>query len=82
MRHVALNRTWPDDGDLDHQIVKFFRPQMRQHVHLRPTLHLERADGIALAQHVVNGRVLAWDTRVDRAARSPSVLKSARLKAK
>ncbi len=49
MNHIALDRTRPHDGDLDHQIVEFSRAQMRQHVHLRAALDLEHADGIALA---------------------------------
>ena len=61
MHHVALDRPGPHDGDLDHEIIKLARAQMRQHVHLRAALDLEHADGIALAQHVIDRLVLARD---------------------
>jgi hypothetical protein len=49
-------RSPPDD-----QIIELARAQARQHVHLRPAFHLEHAERIALAQHVVNRRILARD---------------------
>ncbi len=58
MHHVALNGAGPDNGDLYDQIVECARLQTRQHVHLRAAFHLERAKAIALAEHIVNRRVL------------------------
>ena len=58
MDHVALDRPRPDDRHLDHQIVEAARLEPRQHVHLRPALDLEHAERIALAQHVVDLRLL------------------------
>ena len=58
MHHVALDRPGPDDRHLDHQVVEAAGFKPRQHRHLRPALHLEDADGIRLAQHVVDGRIL------------------------
>ena len=55
MHHVALDRARPDDRHLDDEVVEFPRLEARQHRHLRPALHLEDADGIGLAQHVVDG---------------------------
>ena len=52
-----------DDGDLDHQIVEPARTQARQHVHLRPAFDLEDADAVALAEHVVDPRILLRDAR-------------------
>ena len=59
MHHVALDRAGPHDRHLDDEIVEFARPQTRQHVHLRAAFHLEHADGVGLAQHVVDGRIFA-----------------------
>ncbi len=59
MHHVALDRARADDGDLDDEIVEASRLQPRQHVHLRAALHLEHADGVGLAQHVVHGGIVA-----------------------
>ena len=60
MNHIALNRTRPDDRDFDHEIVEFARLQPRQHVHLRAALDLKHAERLALAEHVVNFRLFAW----------------------
>src|SRR6202000_74749 len=54
MHHVALDRTGPHDCDLDDEIVEGPRFQPWQHVHLRPALDLEYAEGFAAAQHVVD----------------------------
>jgi hypothetical protein len=43
MDHVALDRPWADDGDLDDEIVERPRLHPRQHRHLGATLNLERA---------------------------------------
>ena len=53
MHHVALDRAGADDRDLDDQVVELFRAQPRQHVHLRPALHLEHADAVGAAEHGV-----------------------------
>ena len=58
MNHVTLDRAWADDGNLDDEVVELPRPQPRQHVHLRPAFHLEHADRVSLAQHVVNGGIV------------------------
>ena len=52
--HVALDRPGANDRHFDDEIVETARAQARQHVHLRAALHLEHAERIALAQHVVN----------------------------
>ena len=61
--HVPLNRPWTDDRDFDHQIVEAARPKPREHVHLRPALDLEYAQRIAFAQHVVDLRHFARNSR-------------------
>ncbi|MNS31082.1 hypothetical protein D3C72_631260 [compost metagenome] len=55
--HVALDRTGPHDGDLDDEVVDLPRFQPGQHVDLGPAFYLEDADGMAPAQHVVDGRI-------------------------
>ena len=57
--HVALDRTRTHDGNLDDEVVEAARLQAWQHVHLRPALDLEHADGIGAAEHVVDGRIVA-----------------------
>ena len=52
MHHVALDRAGAHDRHLDHQVVEGARLQARQHVHLRPALDLEDADGVGPADHV------------------------------
>ena len=61
MNHVALDRAGADDGDFDHQIVKLSRPQARKHRHLRPAFDLEHADGVGVADHVVDAGVFGGD---------------------
>ncbi len=56
--HVAFDRAGPHDRDLDRKVVKLARAQTRQHVDLGAAFHLEHADAVAPAQHVVNGRII------------------------
>ena len=50
-----------NDGHLDHQVVEGAGLHSRQKVHLRPAFHLEDADRIGAAQHVVGLVVLLRD---------------------
>ncbi|RMS55643.1 hypothetical protein ALP64_200424 [Pseudomonas syringae pv. actinidiae] len=61
MNHIALNRPGADDGDFDDQVVKLFRPEARQHGHLRTGLDLEHADGVGAADHFVSGSIIAGE---------------------
>ena len=54
MHHVALDRPRPHDGDLDDEVVERARTKPRQHVHLRPALDLEHAEGFAFLQHLID----------------------------
>ena len=54
MHHVPLNRTGPNNGHLDHQIVIAARFQPGQHRHLRPAFDLEHAHRIGPTNHVIN----------------------------
>ncbi|GAV36931.1 hypothetical protein ROTAS13_04621 [Roseomonas sp. TAS13] len=62
MHHVALDRAGPDQGDLHHQVVEPRRPQPGQHVHLRPALDLEDAQGVGSPQHGVGPLAVSWHT--------------------
>ncbi len=61
MDHVPLDRAGADDRDLDHQIVEDARFETREHVHLRAALHLEHAERVPLAEHVIDRRVISRD---------------------
>ena len=63
MDHVALDRTGPDDGDLDDEIVERPRLHPRQHRHLGAALDLEGAERVGLADHGVGARVFRRDGR-------------------
>ena len=54
MHRAALDRSRPDERDLDDEVVERARPQPRQRAHLRAALHLEHADGVGEAEHVVD----------------------------
>ena len=58
MHHVALDRAGPDDRHLDDQVVELRGPEARQHVHLRPALHLEDAEAVGAAEHGIGLRVV------------------------
>ena len=57
MHHVALDRPRPDDRHLNGQIVEGRGFQPRQHVDLRPALHLKDPDGPPFLKHAVDGRI-------------------------
>jgi hypothetical protein len=71
MNHVALDRTRPDDRDLNDEIIKGARLDPRQHGHLRAALDLEDAERVGLADHRIglgvlgrNGAEIARDALV------------------
>ena len=66
MHHAALDGTGPHDRDFDDKIVEIFGLQPRQHAHLRAAFDLEHADGIGLAQHVVDLRIFAAHIEIER----------------
>jgi hypothetical protein len=61
--HIPLNGAWPDDGNLDDQIIKTPGPESREHAHLSSALDLKDPERIGLADHVVDTRVLGRDRR-------------------
>ena len=63
VHHVALDRAWTDDGDLDHEVVKYPRLQARQHVHLRSAFDLEDADRFTPAKHVIDRLLILRNRR-------------------
>jgi hypothetical protein len=63
MDHVALDRAWPHDRHLDHQVVEGSRFDARQHRHLRPALDLESAERVRFADHCVGARVFCRGRR-------------------
>ena len=68
VHHIPLDRPRPDNRHLDHQIIEGAGAEPWQHVHLRPALDLEHADGVRLAQHVVDLRIIRRDLRQIRDA--------------
>ena len=71
MHHIALDRSGTDDRDLHDQIIELSRAQPRQHVDLRTTFDLKDPDAVALAQHVVNRRILGIDVELQRVIAQP-----------
>src|SRR5882757_1986856 len=63
MHHVALDRAWTYDRDLDDEIVETFRPEARQHRHLRTALDLEHAERVGTAKHAINGSIFFRNSR-------------------
>ena len=59
MHHIALDRTWANDGNFDNEVVVTARPQPRQHGHLGPRLDLKNPHCVAPADHVVDQRVFS-----------------------
>jgi len=55
-----------NDRHLDHDVVERARLDARQRRHLRARLHLEDADGVGLAQEVVDRVLLGQRPEVDR----------------
>ena len=58
LNHVTLDGAWPHDCYLDCQVVAIARLQARQHVHLGAAFHLEHANCVCPAQHVVGRLVI------------------------
>ena len=48
---TALDRTGPDQGDLDGQVIDVVRQHPRQHLHLGPALDLENPGGLGPFDH-------------------------------
>ena len=44
--------------DLDHEVVEVLRLHAREGRHLGAAFHLEHADGVALLQRFINGRIV------------------------
>ena len=66
MDGVALDRTRPDDRDLDDEIVEVWRARLRERLHLGPALDLEDPDGVGRLEHLEDLRdVLGQAVEVD-----------------
>ena len=63
VHRAALDRAGTDQGDLDGEVVELAGPQPGQRADLRPALHLEDADRVGAAEHVVDGRLLLGHRR-------------------
>ena len=61
--HIPLNGAWPDDGNLDDQVIKTPGPESRKHAHLSSAFDLKDPERIGFADHVVDTRVLGRDRR-------------------
>ena len=65
MDRPTLDGAGADEGDLHHQVVEVAGLEPGQGGHLGPALHLEHADGVGLAQHVVDLGLLGDGGQVD-----------------
>ena len=65
VHRAALDGAGADEGDLDHEVVEGAGLEPGQRGHLGPALHLEHADGVGRAEHVVDGVVLGDVGQVD-----------------
>src|ERR1044072_6846199 len=63
MHHIALDRSGPNDRDLDHHVVKKFRFHPRQRRHLRLALDLKYTDGVGVLHYLDCLLVVFWDGR-------------------
>ncbi|ENN83893.1 hypothetical protein RHSP_82254 (plasmid) [Rhizobium freirei PRF 81] len=61
MHHITLDRTGPDDRDLDDEVVECPRLDARQHRHLRPALDLEGPERVGPPDHRIGARILGRD---------------------
>ena len=68
VHHLPDDRAWPNDGNLDNEIVKLLRAIPRQRCHLRATLHLKHADGVCLLQHFVDVLIFRQLGQIDSVA--------------
>src|SRR5712692_3003480 len=58
MNRIALDRPGPDDRYLDHQVVEALRPGAGECLHLRARLDLKYPDGVGIAAHLEDLRVV------------------------
>src|SRR5436190_20311043 len=61
MHHVALNWPWPNDRDLDHDVVKTFWFHPRQRRHLGAALDLKNADRVRVLHDLERLPVVFWN---------------------
>ncbi len=54
MHHLSDDRTWPNDGNLDNEVVKLLRVIPWQRRHLSAALHLKHTYGVSLLKNAVN----------------------------
>ena len=65
---AALDRPGPDQRHLDDDVVEGAGPEPREGGHLGPALDLEHADGVGIAEEVVDGVLLGDGGQVDLCA--------------
>src|SRR4029077_6542333 len=63
MHHAAGDRTWSDDTDLDHKIVKVSWLEPRQHRHLGTAFDLKHPHSIAAADPIEGRCIFHWHGR-------------------
>src|SRR5215813_13738688 len=54
IHHLAHNRSWADDCDLNHNVVEAFRTIAWQRRHLRSALHLKQPNSVGLLKSFIN----------------------------
>ena len=63
MHHVALDRAWAHDRNLDDEVVEARWLEPRQHRHLRTAFDLEHADRVGALDHRIDARLLGGNGR-------------------
>src|SRR5688572_31249141 len=58
MYHITLYGPGAYNGNFDYEIIKTSWPQPRQHGLLRTAFNLKDANGICMANHIVNRRII------------------------
>src|SRR5690242_18079365 len=61
MDHIALNRSWPNNGDLNHDIIKTFRLHAGERRHLGPAFDLKNTNGIGFLHDLEGRLIICWN---------------------
>src|SRR5438105_12424152 len=75
MHHIALDWSWSNNGDFNHDIIKTLRLHPRQGGHLGPALDLKNSDRVRLLHDFEGGGIVFWDvSEIERTTTIPTQL--------